>query len=52
VEPSGLDAAVGEAAQALAAVDRNAHAATKLRTRERAIAGVREGVDRLRAGEF
>jgi enoyl-CoA hydratase len=52
VAPDALDAAVGEAAQALAAVDRNAHAATKLRTRERAIAGVREGVARLRAGEF
>jgi enoyl-CoA hydratase len=52
VAPDALGAATAEAAAALAAVDRTAHAATKLRTRERAIAGVREGVDRLRAGEF
>jgi enoyl-CoA hydratase len=52
VAPDQLGTAVAEAAQTLAAVDRNAHTATKLRTRERAIAGVREGVDRLRAGEF
>jgi enoyl-CoA hydratase len=52
VAPEALAAATAEAAQALVAVDRNAHAATKLRARERAIAGVREGVARLRAGEF
>jgi enoyl-CoA hydratase len=52
VAPLGLEAAVGEATQALAGIDRNAHAATKLRSREHAIAGVRGGVARLRAGEF
>ncbi len=38
------------AAQALAAVDRAAHAATKLRVRERALAGVRDGIARLESG--
>ena len=52
VAPGELNTAAAEAAQTLAGLDRNAHTATKLRTRERAIAGVREGVDRLRAGEF
>jgi len=38
------------AARALAAVDRAAHAATKLRARAQVLAGVREGVERIEGG--
>lgn len=38
------------AARALAAVDRAAHAATKLRIREHALAGVRAGAERIESG--
>lgn len=38
------------AAQALTAVDRTAHAKTKLHARERALAGVRDGIARIEAG--
>jgi enoyl-CoA hydratase len=41
-----LDTAM-EAARGLLAIDANAHAATKLRVREAAIAGVRDGVERI-----
>jgi enoyl-CoA hydratase len=40
------------AARALAAVDRRAHAATKLRTREQALAGVRAGIELIEAGDL
>ena len=52
VAAEALAGAAAEAAAALKAIDRNAHAATKLRVRERVIAEVREGVERLRGGEF
>jgi enoyl-CoA hydratase len=38
-------------ARALAAVDRNAHAATKLRVREHMLAGVRAGIELIEAGD-
>jgi enoyl-CoA hydratase len=38
------------AARALAAVDRAAHATTKLHVRERVLAGVRDGIERIEAG--
>jgi enoyl-CoA hydratase len=47
VAPDELQAAALEAARALTQVDADAHAATKLRIREHAIAGVRDGVDRI-----
>jgi enoyl-CoA hydratase len=49
VEPDQLMPAAEEAARALAALDRGAHKATKLRVREAALAGVREGIDRIRS---
>ncbi len=52
VPAEGVAAAASGEAQVLTTIDRNAHSATKLRTRERAIAGVEDGVARLRAGEF
>jgi enoyl-CoA hydratase len=42
-----LRAAALKQARALAALDRRAHAATKLRVRERALAEVREGIERI-----
>ncbi len=50
VEPEQVREEAYDAARALAAVDRAAHAATKLRARERALAGVREGIERIEAG--
>lgn len=47
VDPAELRAAALEEARALAALDRRAHAATKLRVREEALAGVREGIERI-----
>lgn len=47
VEVDALHADAQAAARALAAVDRGAHAATKLRIRQRALAGVRAGVERI-----
>ena len=35
----------------LASVDRGAHLATKLRVREKALAGVRDGIDRIESGD-
>ncbi|MGH2993720.1 MAG: crotonase/enoyl-CoA hydratase family protein [Solirubrobacterales bacterium] len=51
VEPDRLMPAAEEAARALAALDRGAHKATKLRVRETALAGVRDGIDRIKGGE-
>jgi len=42
-----LQARALEVARTLAGVNRTAHAATKLRVREAAIAGVRDGIDRI-----
>jgi enoyl-CoA hydratase len=50
VEPEQLMPAAEAAARALAALDRGAHAATKLRVRKAALAGVREGIDRIKSG--
>ncbi len=47
VASAALDEEARAAAGALAAVDRSAHAATKLRIRERVLAGVRAGVERI-----
>jgi enoyl-CoA hydratase len=47
VEPDQLAATACAAATALARVNMDAHAATKLRVREAALAGVRDGIDRL-----
>jgi enoyl-CoA hydratase len=45
VEPSSLDAAAREAATALAALDRGAHRASKLRAREASLAAIRAAMD-------
>jgi enoyl-CoA hydratase/carnithine racemase len=50
VEPDRLMPAAEAAARALAALDRGAHQATKLRVREAALAGVRDGIDRIKSG--
>ncbi|GAC1435144.1 MAG: hypothetical protein NVSMB51_03950 [Solirubrobacteraceae bacterium] len=50
VAPGGLRDAAHVAAGELAALDRGAHAATKLRVRQRALSGVRDGIDRITSG--
>jgi enoyl-CoA hydratase len=50
VAPERLRDEAAQAAQALAAVDRAAHATTKLHVRERVLAGVRDGIERIEAG--
>jgi len=47
VDVDSLQADAQAAARALAAVDRAAHAATKLRIRQRVLAGVRAGAERI-----
>jgi enoyl-CoA hydratase len=47
VLPEQLTDAALEAARTLAALDRTAHAATKLRVREQVLAGVRDGIARI-----
>lgn len=47
VAPDQLREATLEAASTLAGIDRAAHAATKLRVRERALAGIRDGIERI-----
>jgi len=47
VAPDALRDEARTAARALAGVDRAAHAATKLRIRERALVGVRAGIERI-----
>lgn len=47
-----LHARARDIAHTLTAVNRAAHAATKLRIREEAIAGVRDGIDRLLTGDM
>jgi enoyl-CoA hydratase len=47
VEPDAVATAARAAATKLAAINMTAHAATKLRVREEALAGVRDGIDRL-----
>lgn len=47
VSPAELMPAALAAARQLAGIDAAAHAATKLRVRERALAGVRDGIDRI-----
>lgn len=50
VAPERLEATAVEVATELVGVNAEAHAATKLRVRERAIAGVRDGIDRITGG--
>ena len=47
VDPGELRDAARDAARELSQVDANAHTATKLRVREQAVAGVRDGIDRI-----
>ena len=47
VDPDELTAAARAAASQLIGVDQAAHSATKLRIREQAIAGVRDGIERI-----
>lgn len=47
VAPDELTAAARGVAAGLTGVDQVAHAATKLRIREQAIAGVHDGIDRI-----
>ena len=49
-EPESVAGAALATARALTAIDPAAHAATKLRTRQRAIEGVRAGIERIRSG--
>ena len=49
VEQEALVAGAAAAAAALTGVDRAAHYATKLRVREQALAGIREGIERVNA---
>lgn len=51
VEPDRVMPAAEAAAQALTVVDRGAYEATKMRVREAALAGVRDGIDRIRSGD-
>jgi enoyl-CoA hydratase len=51
VAAEDLDSATRTAAQALAGVDAGAHVATKLRVREQVLAGVRDGIERITAGD-
>jgi enoyl-CoA hydratase len=51
VEPDRVMPAAEAAAQALTILDRGAHEATKMRVREAALAGVRDGIDRIRSGD-
>jgi enoyl-CoA hydratase len=50
VSADELAAAARRAAEALAGVNLDAHAATKLRVRERVLAGVRDGIERFSDG--
>jgi enoyl-CoA hydratase len=51
VAPSELTSAAHAAALALTSIDRGAHAATKLRVRQTVIAGVRDGIDRVKSDD-
>lgn len=50
VAPERVRDEAGAAARALATIDRAAHATTKLHSRERVLAGVRDGIERIEAG--
>ena len=51
VAPAQLMPAAAAAARALTALDLGAHRATKLRVRKAALAGVRDGIDRIKRGD-
>jgi enoyl-CoA hydratase len=51
VEPDALAAVARSVAGELAGINADAHAATKLRVRAEALAGIREGIERIVAGE-
>jgi enoyl-CoA hydratase len=48
--PDELASSAHTAALAFASIDRGAHAANKLRVRQAAISGVRDGIDRVKSG--
>jgi enoyl-CoA hydratase len=50
VAPDELASAAHAAALAFTSIDRGAHAANKLRVRQAAISGVRDGIDRVKSG--
>jgi enoyl-CoA hydratase len=50
VAPNELTSAAHAGALAFTSIDRGAHTATKLRVRQAAIAGVRDGIDRVKSG--
>jgi enoyl-CoA hydratase len=50
VAPERLGEEAAAAARALAGIDRTAHATTKRHVRERVLAGVRDGIERIEAG--
>jgi enoyl-CoA hydratase len=50
-QPDRVMPAAEAAAQAVTVLDRGAHEATKMRVREAALAGVRDGIDRIRSGD-
>jgi enoyl-CoA hydratase len=50
VAPDAVAATARDVASRLAGIDMAAHAATKLRVREHVLAGVRDGIDRVGAG--
>jgi enoyl-CoA hydratase len=51
VAPDAVAATARDVASRLAGIDMAAHAATKLRVREHVLAGVRDGIDRVGAGD-
>jgi len=52
VSPDRLGDVAAARAAGLASIDMGAHLATKLRVREPVLSGLRDGIDRLAAGEF
>jgi enoyl-CoA hydratase len=51
VDPADLMPRAQATARTLAGIDPGAHRATKLRVREAALAGVRDGIDRIKSGD-
>jgi enoyl-CoA hydratase len=50
VDPADLESRAREVAAQLGGVNMDAHAATKLRVRSEALAGIRDGIDRITSG--
>jgi enoyl-CoA hydratase len=51
VDPADLMPRAQATARTLAGIDPGAHAATKLRVRKAVLAGVRDGIDRIKSGD-